>query len=224
MDAMIDAVGELFALVFRAATFEPAAHAQLARLEHMQRLAFLVPFLAGASEMAGQSATLVLNRVPRVRFAASLVVTGLIYILTALIWALSTLFLAHRLELASAPIGVVSAVIAVSFGPRLLGVLTIAPYYGEFLGRLLDGWMIAVAAFGIHIAVGLSGPLAALCSVLGWTVWIILRDGADRLLGPFIRYLEKAVMGAPLDLSFDNIEDIVRRRFTQSEEERRGDD
>jgi hypothetical protein len=165
--------------------------------------------------MAGQSATLALNRVPRVRFIASLFVTGLVYVFAALIWTLSTFFLATGLESSSASAGLISAVIAVSIGPRLLGMLTIAPYYGEFLGRALDAWMIAVADFGIHLAIGLSGPLAALCAVAGWAVWIVLRNGADRLFGPFIRRLEAAVAGAPLDLTFENVDDAIRRRFAQ---------
>jgi hypothetical protein len=213
---MIGELEDLFAVVFDAATFQPTAHEALSQLVHMQRLAFLVPFLAGVSEMAGQSATLILNRVPRIRFIASLLVTGLVYVLVATIWTLLTVFLATRIEASNVSAAYMSAIIAVSFAPRVLGVLTIAPYYGEFLGRALDGWMIAVAAFGIHLAIGLSGPLAATCSISGWAIWVVLRNVADRLLGPVIRRVEAAVAGRPLTLTFENVDDVIRARIARN--------
>ena len=52
-----------------------------------QSAALAIAFLAGVSEMLGQSVVLVINRIPLYRFIASLAFTGMTYAITALTWA-----------------------------------------------------------------------------------------------------------------------------------------
>jgi hypothetical protein len=186
-------------------------------------VAFLVPFFAGVSEMAGQSATLVLNRVPKLRLAASLVMTGLVYVLTALAWSFLSGMVASIFSPHHVSISLMSAIICISFAPRILGILTIAPYYGEFLGRLLDAWMIAVAAFAIHLAFDLPPAAAALVGVSGWAIWILLRDGADSLLAPMLRRLEETIAGRPLPVTYATVDDLIRERVAQGRNGRADD-
>lgn len=220
----LDALPVLASLVAKTMAFRESAYAPLAGNENLAALTLVVPFLAGASEMAGQSVTLVLNRVPRVRLIASLVVTGFAHILTALLWALFTTAIVSRLAFIEAPFLLASAVIALSFGPRLFAFLTIAPYYGEFLGRLLDGWMIACAAFGLHAALVLPSHLSIICAIAGWAVWLMLRNAGDRLLGPLIRRIERAVAGTAFELSPENVGEAIKRRMEEIGNGWAGDD
>lgn len=211
-------------LLFETMRFQERGYAWLGDSATLRALAFAVPFFAGASEMAGQSVTLVLNRVSRFRFIASLAFTGVVHIATAVIWALLTLLVASRFVSGPPPVLLVCAVIALSFGPRLFSILTIAPYYGEFLGRLLDGWMIACAAHGIHFALDLPGHVAAACSIAGWAIWSLLRNAGDTLLRPLIARIEVVVAGAPLTLSTQNVTETIKERFAQLLEGARNDD
>lgn len=219
---MIDAVTELLALISAAATFQPSVSALLLN-PHLQKLALVVPFLAGISEMTGQSAVLVLNRVSRIRFIASLIVTGFVYLLTAIVWTFLTLLIASLFATDDVSAMLMGAVISISFAPRILGVLTIAPYYGEFLGRLLDGWMIAIAAYGIHAAAGITGPAAALSSVAGWAIWVLFRNASDSQLRPVLRRFEALVAGRPLLLTYANVDDVIRKRLELDERRTDGD-
>lgn len=221
---LIDEVRSLLELCADAATFKAAAIDGLLHRPSLQELAFVVPFLAGVSEMAGQSATLVLNRVRRLRLAASLLVTGLAYVFTALIWSAVSSVVASAFPTHNVSIQTVTAIICISFAPRTLGILTIAPYYGEFLGRALDAWMIAVAAFGMHLAFDLPGAAAALISLSGWAVWILFRNGADSLLAPVLRRFEEIVAGRPFLVTYATVDDIIHERVAQSRDGSGGDD
>jgi len=213
----------MLSLLFETMRFHERGYELLAESRTLIALSFFIPFFAGASELTGQSVTLVLNRVSGFRFAASLAFTGVVYILTAFIWALLTLLIASQFVSEAPPPLLVCSVIALSFGPRLFGLLTIAPYYGEFLGRLLDGWMIACAAHGIH-ALGLPGHVAAICSVAGWATWSLLRNAGDKLLRPVIGRIETFIAGSPLVLSSRNVSELIKERMATLQEAARDDD
>jgi hypothetical protein len=86
-------------------------------------------------------------------------------------------------------------VISLGYAPRLLGALTIAPFYGEILGRALDAWAMACVAFGVWtVTQGAVAPVLA-CAALGWLVSLVLRHVGGALLGPMLRWTGLAVAG-----------------------------
>ena len=66
------------------------------------------------------------------------------------------------------------AVIALAQAPRLLGFLTLAPYLGELLDRLLDVWVLTLVLFGLHHGLGMTVQGAALLALLGWAAMRVL--------------------------------------------------
>ena len=48
------------------------------------------------------------------------------------------------------------AVIALAQAPRLLGFLTLAPYFGELFDRFLDVWVLTLVLFGLHQGLGMT--------------------------------------------------------------------
>ncbi|MEZ5892619.1 MAG: hypothetical protein R3C58_05685 [Parvularculaceae bacterium] len=71
-------------LAVNAIRVSPAAFARAAHSAEAQSAALTIAFLAGVSEMLGQSVILVLNRVALYRFLASLAFTGATYVMTAI--------------------------------------------------------------------------------------------------------------------------------------------
>lgn len=99
-----------------------------------------VAVLAGASTLAGNSAVLFLNRVRGLRFAFSLALNGLAMVLlyalqAAVVWLLGPLVTGHTQEWSLVLRGVM-----LSTAPLAFGVLSLAPYIGPAIARLLQGW------------------------------------------------------------------------------------
>ncbi|MEL7486248.1 MAG: hypothetical protein AAGJ87_03410 [Pseudomonadota bacterium] len=208
MTAIIDSILSFFSLVGvlagGALGLEQTAFMTAASGRAAVGAALFIAFLSGVSEMIGQSIVLVINRVPVWRFLASLVFTGVIYLVAALAWGASVLVAApfFRAEIIEAiGYGGLFAVIAMSFAPRLLGVLVIAPYFGIALGQMLDAWVMAAVIFGLHAATGLPIEAAALCGVLGWSASFVIRALLGRFLRTPLRALRLAVSGSPLELT-----------------------
>lgn len=190
-------------------TFARAAFASDARAA-----ALALAVIAGMSEVAGQSVILVANRVPIYRLALSLVLTALLFPIMALAWTASALAFAQIADPAlamgqwrNAP--QIAGVVALAFAPRLFGVLTIAPYYGPGLGRLIDIWVMALVIFGLQTALHAPAQVAAFAGVSGWIAQYALRRVGGRILRGPLRLLRIAVTGSALDKSPQEIIDAI---------------
>ena len=227
MLAIIDSILSFFSLVFALASgamgLEKPAFMTAASGRAAVGAALFIAFLSGISEMIGQSIILVINRVPIYRFLASLVYTGVIYLVAALTWGASVLVAApfFRAEIIDAiGYGGLFAVIAMSFAPRLLGVLSIAPYFGVALGHILDAWVMAAVIFGLHAATGLPLEAAAMCGLLGWSASFFIRTLLSRFLRTPLRRLRLAVSGSALELTPQQIAKRVADRLDDAEPRR----
>ena len=197
-------------LALAAAGFSTSAFTEAANSAQAQSAALVIAFLAGVSEMLGQSVILVVNRVALYRFLASLAFTGLTYVVTALAWGLSALAVAPLTRvgvLGLADFSGVMGVLALAFAPRLLGLFSIAPYFGAAFGNLLEAWAMMLAMFGLHVALDLPVGAAVFCGGAGWALSFVLRNFLGRLLAKPLGRLRLAVSGSPLDKSPQQIID-----------------
>lgn len=162
--------------------------------------ALAIPFLAGASEMAGQAFILAARRVSAWHAAASFALTGLVHVTAVVLWALGAHILLglglSALTPARSPTDLeLLGVVSLGYAPRLLGVLTIAPYYGEVLGRALDAWSMACVGWGIAVITG--GPIwaALVCGVFGWWGSWLFRHFGARGAAPLLERLGVVTAG-----------------------------
>lgn len=204
-------------LAGRAIGFSAAAFAEAASSAEAQTAALLIAFLAGVSEMLGQSVILVINRVALYRFLASLAFTGFSYVLTALAWALCAIAVAPLTRLgvlAPHEIAGVVGVVSLAFAPRLFGVLSIAPYFGLALGNVLDAFAMALAVFGLHAGFGLPLPAALFCGGAGWAVSYAARSYLGHLLAKPLARVRVMVSGSPLDKTPQQIIDDLAHKLS----------
>ncbi len=194
--------------------FSAEAFVLAASSAEAQTAALTIAFLAGVSEMLGQSVILVVNRVALYRFLASLVFTGVTYIVTALTWTLSTLAIAPLTRvgmLGPGDLSNVLGVIALAFAPRLFGMLAIAPYFGLALSNLFEAWAMALVIFGLHQALDLPMGAAVFCGGAGWAVSYGLRSFLGHALAKPLGQLRQLISGSPLDHTPQQIiDDIIR--------------
>lgn len=192
----------LIELATGAMGYSATAFSKVASSPGAQVAALTIAFLAGISEMLGQSVILVVNRVALYRFIASLFFTGATYVITALVWAGAALAVApftrvEGLSFADA-LGVIS-IVSLAFAPRLLGVFSIAPYFGVALGNLLEVWAMTLAVFGLMVAYDLPLGAALFCGMAGWLVSYFSRSFFGHALAKPLSKLRILVSGTPLD-------------------------
>lgn len=155
-----------------------------------------VPLLAGLSEMAGQSFILVWRRVHLPQALASFGLTALVHVVGVSVWtgaALLTFHVAHNQTVSA---GLIFNIVAICYAPRLLSILTIAPYYGELLGRALDAWTMACVGWGFFVAAGASLPAATICALAGWAVSHAVRHLGGHISAPVLNRLGVVLAGA----------------------------
>jgi hypothetical protein len=221
MIELIAGVLQFWALIAELAcgaiSFSANAFQRAAQSGEAQSAALAIAFLAGVSEMLGQSIILVVNRVALYRFIASLAFTGFTYMLTALAWALSAIAVAPLTRLGvltPGEIGSVIGVVALSFSPRLLGVFAMAPYFGQALGNLLEALAMMLAIFGLHAGLGLPLPAALFCGGAGWVLSYFTRAYLGHALAKPLGRIRFAVSGSALELTPQQIIDDLARRIT----------
>ncbi len=210
---------EFFALIadlaVRAIGYSPSVFVRTANSAEAQSAALIIVFLAGVSEMLGQCVVLVVNRVPLYRFLASLAFTGATYALTVVTWSVAVLAAAPLTRLGAIGLddfAAVTGVLALAFAPRLLGVFSIAPYFGAALGNVLEVWSMSLAIFGLHVGLDLPIGAAVFCSSAGFLVSYLFRTFMGRLLAKPIGRLRRVIAGSALDKSPRQIiEDIMAR-------------
>jgi hypothetical protein len=203
-------------LVAGALTFSADAFVTAAESGEAQTAALIIAFLAGVSEMLGQSVILVINRVALYRFLASLAFTGFTYVLTALTWALSAIAVAPLTRLGvltPSEIAGVFGVVSLSFAPRLFGVFAMAPYFGQALGNLLEASAMMLTIFGLHAGFGLPLHAALFCGCAGWVLSYVTRAYLGHALAKPLGRIRLAVSGSALELTPQQIIDDLARRM-----------
>jgi hypothetical protein len=215
--AALLAIPDALALGIEAMGFGSAAFRRVAEQGGPRDLVVIVVYLAGVSQAIGNGVVLFLNRVRRLRFVLTLALMGAIYLVGALVTAAATLLLADLVfgrDLAFVP---TIAVIALAQAPRLLGFLTLAPYFGELFDRVLDVWALTLVLFGLHQGIGLPAHSAALLALLGWGAMRLMALVLGRPLAILVAALKHAAAGAPLTLTSRNLVEALK------EEARAGD-
>ncbi len=209
-------VGLIADLAFEAIGYSPSAFRRAATSTEAQSAALIIAFLAGVSEMLGQSVILVVNRVPLYRFMASLALTGATYALTVITWSVAVLAAAPLTRLGA--IGLVdfpavTGVLALAFAPRLFGVFSLAPYFGAALNNVLEIWAMSLAIFGLYAGLGLPIGAAVFCGGAGFIVSYIFRTFVGHLFAKPIGRLRRVVAGSALDKSPQQIVDDILARL-----------
>lgn len=202
-------------LAVKAIGFSPSAFTSAARSPEAQSAAIVIAFFAGVSEMLGQSVILVVNRVPLYRFLASLGFTGASYGLTVVTWSIAVLLVAPLTRVGAVSLGdfaAITGILALAFAPRLLGVFSIAPYFGAAVGNVLEVWSMALAMFGLHTGLDMPIGAAVFCSGAGFLASYLFRAFLGRLFAKPLGRLRRIVAGSALEKSPQRIiEDVLAR-------------
>ncbi|SDM78591.1 hypothetical protein [Maricaulis salignorans] len=199
MISLLSDLARALGLAVDAALLQRAAFTHLVEHPSIALAALVIPLIAGASEMLGKAYVLAAQQVGRWRIMASLIVTGLVYLLGVLVWSASAHVLLSLAGGLSVSETVLAGTIALAYAPRLLSVLTVAPYYGEFLDRALDAWTFVCVGWGFWVVIGGPLGLVIVSAAAGWMVSAAVRHYGGRLSEPLLRRLRLVTPGGGHD-------------------------
>jgi hypothetical protein len=166
----------------------------------------VVAILGGASLLIGQSVILFVNRVRPGRFAVSLLVNGLVFTISLLMWAVAIWLTAKLIYPANTvPFRTVMRMVGLGAAPYLFGFLVLIPYLGDFIGKVLAVWsfLIVLAAL-TFVASGDLWP-ALVCTGIGWLLITVMSLTIGRPIIALRNRVFKTVAGTSLDASVADI-------------------
>jgi hypothetical protein len=150
-------------------SFDPAIFVTAVRLPGAWKVALAILFVAGVSDMLGQSMVLFANRVTPRRFLVSLVMSGMMLIVSALVYALTIwLFVRIALRFYDTHFSTVLILVALSYAPFLFGVFSLFPYFGNFIYHAVRVWSLLALIVGVAAISDSAFWLGLLACLVGW--------------------------------------------------------
>ena len=189
LEVQLFPIAHLLSEAFDAALFRDRAFLDIIASPRAALWAIWIPLLAGMSELAGQCVVFVSRRVKPAQAIASFALTGLIHVGAVAVWTAAAVALLHGEHMQVVSTLGILGVVSISYAPRLLSALTIAPFYGELLGRLLDAWTMACVGWGVWITTGASVIDATLCALVGWSASYLIRRFGGHVSAPLLQRL-----------------------------------
>jgi len=182
-------------------------------------LAATILFLAGVSEALGQSVVLLANRVKPGRFVLSLLLNGILFIVSAFIWGATIWGIATLVYHTNEPFTGVMKSVALSYAPLLFSFLTLLPYMGTFINRLLSVWSFLAVLVALEATMSLNIWQALVCAIFGFVFLLVLKYTLGR---PFIaleHWIRRTTAGVS---STVEVKDLVEKITEQIAENPKG--
>lgn len=168
-------------------------------------VALAVAILGGAGLLIGQSVILFVNRVRPERFVLSLLLNGVVFAISMVIWAGFIWLIGSLAFPQQPPIGLVLRLVALSAAPYVFGFLILIPYLGEGIYRVLSAWSMLIAAGATAFSFRVDWwPAFAVVGVSWLLIWVM----SNTIARPVIKLRNRAwqfVAGSSLDADVSDI-------------------
>lgn len=209
MTGFFTELGRYFVYLWRALTHSLSLDPQVFQLveDYPQAVWVVVGivFLAGVSTLLGHSAVLFINRVRKSRFVISLLVNGLVYIISYAVWGFVVWLAGRLLFQVDPPLGQFLRIMGLSTAPLVFGFFILIPWMGPFVGKVLNVWsfLILLAIVEFQFKIGFWGALIVVG--LGWLASLALNNTIGRPIIALRNRLFRLVTGSNLDATAEDI-------------------
>ncbi len=160
-------------------------------------IAVVIVLAAGLSQAIGQSFVLFANKVSQARFAASLLISALLFVFGYAFYTLST-WAVSSLSGARLPLGTLWIVLAVSYVPLLFSIFEAIPYVGIAIMWSLRVWQLLATLVGVSAVARVSIGDAFVYAGLGWLGLAIGQQTFGRPISRLGARIMDAVAGVQL--------------------------
>lgn len=217
----IQGVGDYFYYLWRVTTqamwLNPETFANVERLPLSGLITLGIAILGGVSQLLGQSVILFVNRVRPGRFAVSLLLNGLTYLIGLMVWGLTIWTVGGLVFGLREPLATVMRMVSLGAAPFVFGFLVLIPYAGAFIGRLLGVWSLLIVLAATNFTYGFTFWQGVAVVGGGWLLMLLLSNSIGKPVVALRNALFKRVVGTELDAT---TRDILTAFASESEEER----
>ena len=165
---------------------------------HSLLAALTVVFIAGLSQSFSQIVVLFVNQVRPIRFALSLVISALFFVIGYGFWTLSTWAIINLIFGSSLSLTTVLRTLGFSYVPLTLSFFAVIPYFGNAIFVLLSIWTLLAVVIGIDVITVLGPWEAFACAALGWVVLQLLQKTVGQPIATLGQWITNWVAGEEL--------------------------
>lgn len=198
-------IGALWAVVRLSLRFSPELLQAVETYRQSGWLILAVALLAGASQLLGQSVVLFINRVKPGRFVFTLILNGVLFALSLIVWATTIWLVGLWLFEVDRTWGTVVRLVSLGSAPYIFGFFILIPYLGPFVAKVLTVWsfLIVLAATAFTFEVGLLSGIV--CVGLGWLLMVLLTNTIGRPVVAARNWIWHRITGSALDATAQDI-------------------
>jgi hypothetical protein len=131
-------------------------------------VALVIAFVAGISDMLGQSVVLFANRVSPRRFGVSLVMAAVVLIVSIFFYAFSIWLIVKFVFFLPGRFRIILILVALSYAPIVFSFAALLPYLGNFIYQAVRVWSLLALVIGVKAIAGAVFWQGILACLLGW--------------------------------------------------------
>lgn len=131
-------------------------------------VALAIAFVAGISDMLGQSVVLFANRVSPRRFGVSVVASALLLIFSVFFYAFSIWLIIKFVFFLPGQFRIILTLVALSYAPIVFSFAALLPYLGNFIYQAVRIWSLLALVVGVKAVAGAVFWQGILACLLGW--------------------------------------------------------
>jgi hypothetical protein len=131
-------------------------------------VALAIAFVAGISDILGQSVVLFANRVSPRRFGVSVVASALVFIFSVFFYAFSVWLMVKFVFFLPGRFRIVLTLVALSYAPIVFSFAALLPYLGNFIYQAVRIWSLLALVVGVRAVAGAVFWQGILACLLGW--------------------------------------------------------
>lgn len=212
----------IWALIREVLKLNPNAFEIALASPRASELALAILFLAELSMAIGQSVVLFANRITRLRFVFSLLLSALGLVIGVVFWGFTIWVLGDWLFAEQRPFTAVLTIVTLSHIPMLFGFLILLPYLGNIINSIIRIWTLLALLTGVMVLYQFSILPALVCTLLGWLIIELINR--TRLVIAIDRWFWRIVTNTPSQRDTqDIVEEFVASVRTTDLQQQRGD-
>lgn len=167
---------------------------------------FSIAFVGGVSLLLGQSVILFANRVRPPRFLASLLLNGVLYVGSLVVWAGAIRWAGWLIARERIPPDEIISIMMLTAAPMVFGFLILIPYLGPLINRVLNIWSFLIAYQIIMFRYETMGRWQPWIIVgIGWLFTILINNTIGWPIISISQRIRNWVAGADLNRSTNEL-------------------
>lgn len=197
-------------VVIASLTLNPLAFRAMETLPRGNEAAFVLLLMVGLSNALAQAIVLFINRVSKLRFVLSLLISALLFAVSYIFWICSIWLVSNFLFKADVPFDAVYRTLGLATAPLLLSFFISLPYLGIPVQILLSLWNLLAFVRGFSITSGLTLWQVFWCGIIGWFVLQVAQRSIGRPVATFGKWLSNTAAGTYLVTDLRQLEETLQ--------------